>query len=176
MTMHPDQSATLQGSGTTASLESRCINYNTGKLFFNESHCDTFYIELFLSFLCPEGGEVGLQGNFHSPPFFLLSKSLLPSCSVDLTPRSGILATLDYLHGQSFLLHPGRKGSICPFPSAPITFRKKVISIETRAGKLPWKRTVDESAFLPTCSISQYFLAPPPFSFPSSGGMNFLSF
>lgn len=70
MTTHTDQSATLPGSGTTASQESRCINYNTGKLFFNESHCETFCIELFLSFLfCPEGG--GWGGRAFKEPFIL---------------------------------------------------------------------------------------------------------
>lgn len=68
MTLHTDKRATLPGSGTTASLESQCINDNAGKLFFNESHCEMFCIALFSG-----GGGLWALRNLSPPPTMFLA-------------------------------------------------------------------------------------------------------
>lgn len=85
MTLRTDESATLPGSGTTASLESRCINYNTGKLFFNESHCEMFCTEL-LFYL---GFFVGFEETFI--PHHALLTFLLFSYFVEINSAKQIL-------------------------------------------------------------------------------------
>lgn len=108
-----------------------------------------FVLSSFLSFSAQRLGWGGFKEPFilHHAPCFqnLCFKVALWSLHNE--------ATLECLHGRCFLLYPRRKGHICPFPSA-VAFRKKGISIEIRAGKIPWEWTVDESAFLPTHSVS----------------------
>lgn len=68
MMLHITRSAILPGSGTTASLESQCMNYNIGKLFFNEFHCEVFCTELYFIFSFLLWGDYFQSLRKNSPP------------------------------------------------------------------------------------------------------------